>query len=77
MRTFSFYIHSRKSVTPSLIFETAADETSVEMIAVRALAESPSRLLVEVREEDRLLFTLDRLGGLVRCPHVQRQLWGA
>jgi hypothetical protein len=73
MRTFSFYIHSRACVTPSLSFETAADETSVEMIAVRALAESPRRLLIEVREEDRLLFTLDRLGGLVRCPERQLQ----
>jgi len=64
MRTFSLHIHSSKSVTPSLAIETASDETAARVVAARALAESPTRLLVEVREEDRLLFTLARDYGL-------------
>jgi len=72
MRTFSLYIHTTNSTTPSLAFETASDESAAQIVAARALAESPSRLRVEVREEDRLLFTLDRDGGLFRGPDVSR-----
>jgi hypothetical protein len=73
MRTFSLHIHSSTSTTPSLAFETVSDETAAQTVAARVLAESPTRLLVKVREEDRLLFTLDRDGGLFRSPHVGRQ----
>jgi hypothetical protein len=77
MRTFSMHIHSSASTIPSLAFETASDETAAQVVAARALAESPTRLLVEVREEDRLLFTLDRDGGLRGAPHVRRQPFDA
>jgi len=74
MRTFSLYVHSTQSATPWLAFELADDEMTVQMVAERCLAESPNRLLVEVREDDRLLFTLDRDGGLQRRLNVDRQL---
>ena len=74
MRTFSLYIHSSKSATPTLALEIAPDEMTVQTMAERALAESRDLLLVEVREEDRLLFTLDRDGSLFRSPHVEHQL---
>ena len=74
MRTFSLYVHSTQSSTPLLAFELADDEKTVQMMAERCLAESPTRLLVEVREDDRLLFTLDRDGGLHRRFNVERQL---
>ena len=70
MRTFSLYIHSRERATPSLAFELASDETAAQEVAARVLAESSTRLLVEVCEEGRLLFTLDRNGGLFRSPRV-------
>ncbi len=73
MRTFSLYIHSSRSATPTLAFEMASDEDTVQAMAEPALAESRDRLLVEVREEDRLLFTLDRDGSLFRSPHVEHR----
>ena len=48
------------------MLEAATDEPTMQRLAEIALAESPSRLLVEVREEDRLLFSIDRNG--VACP---------
>jgi hypothetical protein len=74
MRTFSLYVHSTQSETPWLAFELASDEDAVQTIAERCLAESPNRLLVEVREDDRLVFTLDREGGLHRRVNVECQL---
>ena len=62
MRTFSFFIHTTFSAVPALMLEAATDEATVRRLAEIALAESPSRLLVEVREEDRLLFSIDRNG---------------
>ena len=44
------------------MLEAATDEPTMQRLAEIALAESPSRLLVEVREEDRLLFSIDRNG---------------
>ena len=73
MRIFSLYIHSRESTTPSLAFEMANDEHSVRALAARGLAESPKRLSVEVREEDRLLFTLARDASPPRGPNAERQ----
>ena len=63
MRTFSFFIHTASSTVPMLFIEAATDELTVRRLARAALAESSSRLMVEVREEDRLLFTLDRNGA--------------
>ena len=60
MRVFSFFIQHSNSVTPTLMFEVASDEARVRALAEAALAESPHRLAVEVREDDRLLFTVDR-----------------
>ena len=62
MRTFSFFIHKAYSSTPSLVFEIASDEETVKRLAWQALAASVSSLAVEVRENDRLLFSLDRNG---------------
>jgi hypothetical protein len=62
MRTFSFFIHTTFSAVPALVFEAATDDASIRRLAEIALAESPSRLLVEVREEDRLVFSIDRNG---------------
>jgi hypothetical protein len=74
MRTFSLYVHSTQSATPWLAFELASDEMAVQMLAERFLAESPNRLMVAVREDDRLIFTLDRDGGLRRRFNVECQL---
>jgi len=63
MRTFSFFIHTMESTVPSLLFELSSDETTARSLAEEALAESSNRLLVEVREEDRLLFSIDRNGA--------------
>jgi hypothetical protein len=62
MRTFSLYIHSTLSAIPALMFEIVSDEAKVRLLAERALSASPDRLLVEVREEDRLRFSIDRNG---------------
>ena len=71
MRTFSLYFHSDQSTTPTLAFEIASDEATVRMMAERGLKESSHRLLVEVREADRLLFTLERDGSLYRNPRLE------
>lgn len=62
MRTFSFFIHTAASSTPTLEFELAGDEVSLRCLAERALRELPHRLAVEIREDDRLVFSLDRNG---------------
>jgi hypothetical protein len=63
MRTFSFFIHTATSAVPMLLIEAATDDMTARRLARAALEESSNRLLVEVREEDRLLFTLDRNGA--------------
>jgi hypothetical protein len=63
LRRFSFYIHTAQSLAPSFLFELQSDEAAVRSLAERALFESPNRLLVEVREDDRLLFSIDRNGA--------------
>jgi hypothetical protein len=63
MRTYSFFIHHADSSTPTLMFETAGEEVSLRALAEKALGESPKRLAVEIREEDRLVFSLDRNGA--------------
>jgi hypothetical protein len=64
MRIFSLFIHTDTSSTPVLLIEAATDETSARALAKAALAESPHRILVEVREEDRLLFSIDRCDAM-------------
>jgi hypothetical protein len=63
LRTFSFFIHTTDSTVPALLFELLSDEGTVRSVAERALADSPECLLVEVREEDRLIFSIDRNGA--------------
>lgn len=63
MRNFTFYIHTTLSVSPSLLCEVQSDEAGARFLARRVLAESVHRLLVEVREDDRLVFCLDRNGA--------------
>ena len=62
MRTFSLFIHSAASIVPMLLIDVFDDEAGARELAERALAESPGRLLAEVRENDRLLFSVDRNG---------------
>jgi hypothetical protein len=62
MRTFSLFVHNANSVVPTLSFEVVDDEACARSLAECTLAESPDRLLVEVREDDRLLFSVDRNG---------------
>jgi hypothetical protein len=62
MRTFSFYIHDVRHVVPTLAFITASDEQRAREIAKERLMESLDHLAIEVRENDWLLFSLDRNG---------------
>jgi hypothetical protein len=63
MHTYSFFIHHAGSSTPELMFEFASDQAVLRSLAERALAESGNCLAVEIREEDRLVFCLDRNGA--------------
>jgi hypothetical protein len=63
MRTYSFLVHSAGSAPPTLMFEFASDEVTLLSLAEKALAESPHHLAVEIREEGRLVFSLDRNGA--------------
>ena len=63
MRTYSFFIHSTGSAPPTLMFKFASDEVTMKSLAEKALAESPNHLAVEIREEERLIFSLDRNGA--------------
>jgi hypothetical protein len=60
VRAFSFFIHHAGSRTPELVFEVVSDEGRLRALASRALAESKDHLAVEIREDDRLLFSVDR-----------------
>ena len=62
MRTFSLFVHTVNSVVPSLIFEIVSDEARVRLLAEKALADKPDWLLAEIRDQDRLLFSIDRNG---------------
>ena len=62
LRSFTLFIHHMNSEVPTAVFELSSDLASARRLAERALAESPNRLLVEVREDDRLAFSLDRNG---------------
>lgn len=44
------------------MMEVASDVGRLTALAERALAESAHRLAVDVRQEDRLVFSLDRNG---------------
>jgi hypothetical protein len=57
---FSLFVHTMNSDVPTLMLEHSNDHAKARRIAELALAESASSLLVEVRENDRLLFRLDR-----------------
>jgi hypothetical protein len=63
MRTYRFLIHNAGSAPPTLMFEFASDEVTLQSLAEKALAQSPHHLAVEIREEDRLVFSLDRNGA--------------
>ena len=63
MRTYSFFVHTVSSTVPTLLIKAATDDMTARRLAKAALAESTERLMVEVREDDRLLFTLDRNGA--------------
>jgi hypothetical protein len=63
MRTYSFFVHNAGSTPPTLLFECAGDEVKLRSLAEKALAESPHHLAVEIREAERLVFSLDRNGA--------------
>lgn len=62
LRMFSLFIHNADSTTPTLIMEVASDLDRVRTLAQAALVSSKRRLAVEVREDDQLVFSLDRNG---------------
>ncbi len=62
MRVFSFFIHTSDSTVPTLLFELLSDEKRARLLAEKAFTDAPNRIAVEVREDDRLLFSLDRNG---------------
>ncbi len=62
MRMFSLFVHTMTSEVPALRLELSSDLATARRLAVKALDEAPNRLLVEVREDDRLIFSLDRNG---------------
>ena len=64
MRSFSFFAHETGCSAPTLMFEIACDESTLQGLARKALNESPSRLAIEVREAERLIFSIDRNGAL-------------
>jgi hypothetical protein len=64
MRTFSFYIHDARHIVPTLAFVTVSDEQKARELAKERLMESLDHLAIEVREDDWLLFTLDRNGAM-------------
>jgi hypothetical protein len=45
------------------MFELASDEVTLQSLAEKALAASPHHLAVEILEDDRLVFSLDRNGA--------------
>ncbi|HEY2660201.1 MAG TPA: hypothetical protein VGI79_10790 [Caulobacteraceae bacterium] len=63
MRAFSFFAHQTGCSSPTLMFEIACDEPTAHALARKALEESPSRLAIEIREENRLVFSVDRNGA--------------
>jgi hypothetical protein len=62
MRTFSFFVHHAGCSTPTLMFEFASDAATMRSLAEKAFADSPSPLAIEIREDDRLVLSLDRNG---------------
>jgi hypothetical protein len=62
MRLLSFFVHENGAAIPSLMFEIAADDDTLKTLALAALGADPNRVLVEVRDADRLLFCLHRNG---------------
>jgi hypothetical protein len=63
MRTFSVFVHHANSLTPSLMLEMASDEAMLRALAEKTLAGSLDRVAVEVRENDRLVFSVARDGA--------------
>ena len=68
MRMFSLFIRHLDSATPTMHMEVADDLDGARRIAQLALQDSPNRLAVEIREEDRLVFSLDRNGATWNSP---------
>ncbi len=73
MRTFSLFIHHQGSTTPTLHMEVADSLDLVCALAKKALAESPHRTAVDVREDDRLMFSLDRKGAIWSASDPRRR----
>jgi|HubBroStandDraft_1064217.scaffolds.fasta_scaffold847739_2 hypothetical protein len=63
LHTYSFFVHQVGSSPPTLMFEVASDEVTLQALAEKALAASPDHLAVEILEDDRLVFSLDRNGA--------------
>jgi hypothetical protein len=71
MRAFSIFIHHASSSTPSLMLEVVSDWGILKAFAEKMLAESRDRIAVEIREDDRLVFILDRNGVTWTRPEFQ------
>ena len=60
MRTFSCFMTDRRYTAPTLNFVVAPDESAARALARRSLLESEHHLAVEVCEDDRELFRVER-----------------
>ncbi|QUD88197.1 hypothetical protein [Phenylobacterium montanum] len=62
MRVFSLYAHRVYSIVPDLVLDVVDDFDQARHLAHQILRQPPVPLAVEVREDARLLFSLDRNG---------------
>lgn len=60
MRTFSFYIHDARYSVPTLQLADALDELAAKALAERYLGDSAEHHVVEVMEDEALLFRVGR-----------------
>ena len=65
MRNFEFFVNDLRYSLPTLLLVEARDETRARILAGLVLAESRHHLSVEVREGDRVLFSV---GGAANSP---------
>jgi hypothetical protein len=71
------FIHLAAETAPAGPLEIVTDEARVQRLAVAALALSQHRLMVEVREGDCLMFSLDRNGVQWTRPQARASTEGS
>jgi len=60
VKTFSIHIHDDRYEQPTLLIAGVRDEERVGEIAREKLAESPHYRAIEVLDQDRILFRIER-----------------